>query len=444
MRELTFSPLAILQNPLYFQYDHEKDSWSLNEVATNRLACAVANCGVVEIRVLSHAPWAEHPYGLSSVFQPFLMNADRTKFDPSGYNSFYFPVLRRFMEIFLSYKIKTNLCLVDNCGLAGNYDRFNPWENNVQGIRSFYERAAWPLVKRFFEKCVDEFGIVSPGLVAKVKAAFSKTNLDLRVSFGNECQKIQMVDLVREAMLPVVVARKLDFKKLSYGAIMEEVEYKPLPPGWTPTKEQPKWDYYPGMAGTVDWLKKLVADTIGEDAKFKIWKECHGIGGKGYPRIPNRLHQVIYWWLRKDRASAKIRVRLSNDGVFDGNSLCDVEVDGKVTKRRPSAERMAEIIALCKPYANDISFEHLPKTKDLECIQATLRAMYMAMTGATPVEKWHYEEPAPVPEPQPEPIPGPLPEPPALPTCVEKYIKNRSVRHWQFGRYLLCKLGVKR
>ena len=61
-------------------------------------------------------------------------------------------------------------------------------------------------------------------------------------------------------------------------------------------------------------------------------------------------------------------------------------------------------------YGNDFTYEHLPKTEDLACITATLKAMYKAMTGKDPVEKYHYTPPVEPPEPPPPPPP---PEPPA-------------------------------
>lgn len=365
-RQLLFSPLCILQNPNYFIYDKAADKWMLNEVGANELFCAVANAGATGIRVLPWAPWEAHPYGLSSQFQPYRMNVDRTKFDLAAFNDYYFPLARRFIEIAKKYGLTTWFVLGDNCQFAGNYDRWSPWSNNAQGIGTFYESKAFPYFKKWFEKCIDEFA-----------------GLGVCWAWGNETNRPQMVDLARAAILPVVKARNLDFTKMTYGATMEEVDY--LPP--------PAADQYPGIAGTLDWLKKLVGDTLGDKAKLSIWKEVHSIGGKGYPKVPNRLHQALYWWART--ANNGIRIWLSNDGVFDGNSTCDVEQDGAVTKRRPSTERMAEIVQITMAYANDFTYEHLPKTKDLVCITATLRAMYRAMTGKDPETKYHYEPPPP-------------------------------------------------
>lgn len=424
MRQLIFSPLASIGSD-NFIYDHATDSWALNEDAVHRLFCAVSNAmepmpKKMEkgIRVIPYNPWNEHPHGLSSQFQPYVIDGD--KFDLSRFNDYYFRIVRQYVEIASTYGLKTWFALGDNCQFAGNYDKWCPWSNNVQGIGSFYESAAFPFFKAWFEKCLDEFD-----------------GLDVGWPFGNEVNRPQMRDVFKAAILPVIKARKLDLRNMAYGATMEEVDYKPMPEGWKPTPEQPRWDYYPGMAGTLDWLKKDVGDALGDKAKLSIWKEVHSIGGKGYPKIPNRFHQAMYWWARaKDNG---IRIWLSNDGVFDGNSECDVEIDGAQVKRRPSAERMAEIVKSTLQYANDFTYEHLPKTKDIVCITATLRAMYKAMTGKDPIEKYHYEPPAP-PAPEPGPWPTPEPEPKS---CYEKYIANRPMRLWQVGKFLSCWLWGK-
>jgi hypothetical protein len=400
MRQLVFSPLAAIGST-HFLYDPATDKWTLDEDAVNRLFCDVANAGATGIRIIPYNPWNAHPYGLKSQFQPYALNADCTAFNLGAFNGWYFPIVRKYIEIAKKYGMTTWFALLDNCQFTGDYDKWCPWSNNTQGIGTFYESKAWPFVKAWFEKCLAEFA-----------------GLGVCWAWGNETNDPRMVDLVKTAILPVIRAKGLDLKNMAYGATMKEVDYKPMPAGWVPTPEQPRWDYYPGMAGTLDWLKKLVGDEMGDAAKFSIWKEVHSIGGKGYPNIPNRLHQALYWWARTQNNG--IRIWLSNDGVFDGDSVCDVEQDGAVTKRRPSAERMAEIVKLTLRYSNDFTYEHLPKTRDLACITATLRAMYKAMTGAAPVAKYTYTPPVEPPDP-PEP---PEPPQPPVPPVPQPWLKD--------------------
>jgi hypothetical protein len=79
-------------------------------------------------------------------------------------------------------------------------------------------------------------------------------------------------------------------------------------------------------------------------------------------------------------------------------------------------------------------YEHLPKTRDIECITATLRAMYKAMTGEWPEEKYHYDPPEP-------PIPPDPPIPPE-PDCKCSYWLEKSgdgKRDW--ARWFKCLFG---
>jgi hypothetical protein len=106
---------------------------------------------------------------------------------------------------------------------------------------------------------------------------------------------------------------------------------------------------------------------------------------------------------------------------------------------------MAEIVKSTLVYGNDFTYEHLPKTRDLACITATLRAMYKAMTGADPVVKYHYTPPVEPPEP-PQPPEPPVPPTPPEPnkSCYQKYIANRPLSKWQIGKFLSCLMGGRK
>jgi hypothetical protein len=447
MRQLIFSPLASIGSD-NFIYDYAADKWSLNEDAVHHLFCDVSNSMEPMpknmekgIRVIPYNPWREHPYGLSSQFQPYEMNVDRTKFILKKRNTWYTPLVRKYFEIAGLYGLFTKFCLGDNCQFAGNYDKWCPWSNNEEGIGSFYESRAWPLFKTWFEECLEDF-----------------KGLNMQWAWFNEGAK-GSIEVAKNAIIPVILERKLDWSIMSYGATMDDVNYEPKPAGWIPTPEKKEWDYYPGMAGTLDWLKKLVADTIGgkegDKAKLKIWKEVHSIGGKGYPKIPNRLDQSLYWWARPKAkrnndgviplspsslkvlwekfkllltSPGDIRIAWSNDGVFDGNSKCDFDADDP-SHTRPDADRMAETVGLTLRYSNDFSYEHLPKTKDIVCITATLSAMYKVLAGKDSVPKYTYTSPpAPEPTPEPEPEPGPVPVPKC--TCSGWLWKGDFKRWW--------------
>jgi len=71
-------------------------------------------------------------------------------------------------------------------------------------------------------------------------------------------------------------------------------------------------------------------------------------------------------------------------------------------------------------YGNDFTYEHLPKTKDLACITATVKAIYKAAYGKDPVEKYHYTPPVEPPDP-PEP---PEPPQPPVPPVPQPWLKD--------------------
>lgn len=354
MRQIVYGLLCLLGDPRFLTYDGTTGKWTLNEKALDDHFAKIRVAGATGIRLLPWEPWEAHPYGIKSQFQPYVVLG--SKFDLAHFNTWYFPIARKAIEIAKKRGMTTWWCLGDNCQFSGGYAKWSPWVANIQGIGSFYEVKAFPLFKMWFEQCIRQFA-----------------GLDVRYPWFNEGNKPQAVALVKTAIFPVIKKYDLDPKKMTYGATMETVKYYPQPAGWVPTPEQPKWECYPGDAGMLDTLKKLVGDTFGDKYKFGIWKEVHGIGGKGYPKIPNRLHQALTWWARK--ANNGIRIWLSDDGVFDGDSLCDTEIYQGKLRRRPSATRWAEIAKVTKLYGNDFTIEVLPKTKDINCIVAKIKAI---------------------------------------------------------------------
>jgi len=429
MRQIVYGSICLLGDPRFISYDNALDKWTLNEDALHQHACAVANAISLAdgdplaakyekgIRLLPWAPWGQHPHGLSSQFQPYEMNADRTKFDLDHFNTWYFPIVTRAIEIWNLYGFRVWWCLFDNCQFSGNYGKWSPWENNVQGVTSVYDP------KAFQDPDADH-----PARMNRFKAWWNKclTNFAGRKvgwAWANEGSK-EMLPLAKGGIFPFLKAGTLDPKFMTYGATMEEVEYHPEIP-----VEQ--GGPYPGNAGMLDALKGIVGTLFGDKTKLAIWKEVHSIGGKGYPNIPNRLHQAATWWLRK--LSNGIRVWLSNDGVFDGDSGCDYDVWQGKLRRRPSAERMAEIVTSTKSYGNDITWEHLPKTEDMACILNTLKAMFKALFGKEPTAKYHYTPPVEPPEP---------PEPPAPQCSCALWLDTEGgTRKKDWWRWLRCIFG---
>jgi hypothetical protein len=481
MRQIVYGSICLLGDPRFISYDKPTDTWSLNEGALREHLCAVANVLSLAdgdslakkyekgVRLLPWSPWGEHPHGLSSQFQPYMMNADRTKFDLEHFNTWYFPIVKRVIAILNEYGFRVWWCLFDNCQFTGGFEKWSPWSTNTQGITSVYDPKAFQDPDEEHPVRVNLFKAWWKECIAKFKG------LKVGWAWSNEGNKVGMLALAKGGIFPILKSStSFDPKFMTYGATMEPVEYHPEIP-----VEQ--GGPYPGNAGMLDILKGVVGTLFGDKTKLAIWKEVHSIGGKGYPAIPNRLHQATVWWLRE--SSNGIRVWLSNDGVFDGDSECDTEIyEGKL-RRRPSAKRMVEIIMATKGYGNDITWEHLPKTEDMICILNTLRAMFKALFGKEPTAKYHYEPPPPTEyvmvvictgtnllpnlycpntaqvkflkgtEPtlvctlHKEPVDPPEPpQPPTPPTqsCVDKYIKNRPLSKWQIGKWFKCWFfGVK-
>lgn len=436
-RRICYSELCILGDPAYLAFDGK--SWALNEISTNQLYCAVANGGADSQRLLPWGVWGARPFGIRSQFAPYVFSGER--FDLSRWNDFYWPIVRRVIEIARSYEIKTWWCFGDNCQFHGAYRRWSPWVTNVNGVSTLWERAAHPFFKAMIEKSLAELGSLGVGWC-----------------WGNEMEAAHFQELAKAAIFPFLSSGQIAPENCTYGATMKSVPYVFNP-------ETGKWEYA-GNAGVLDQVKEDVGAAFGDAAKLAIWKEVHGCGGKGYPAVPNRLHQALTWWARpKDNG---IHIWLSDDGVWDGDSACDFET--ATDHRRPSAARWDNIVAESKYYGNSFVFEHLPKGGDVACQKATMKAIYRALNGKDPEEKWHYEPPSPPPPLVKRKIcassglaPGPycptvveisVPEgTPAFPlcaehtsptepkSCYEKYIKGRPISKWQLGAFLRCLFG---
>ena len=379
MRQIIYGCIALLQDPRFVKYDKALDKWYLDENAWNIECCAVANAGAVGIRLLPWGPWGAHPYGIKSQFQPYALNADCTAFNLGAFNNWYFPTVKRVIEIANTYGLKVWWAWGDNCQFSGAYRKWSPWVTNTQGITSCYEPAAYPFIKTWIQKCRDEFA-----------------GLGVAWAWGNEMNDARMDELVRACIFPILP--ELDPKMMTYGAHTKDAPYVN--------------GNYEGDAGMLDLLKKITGLEFGDPMKLVIWKETHSVGGKGYPAKPNRLDQALYWWARE--ADNGIRIWLSDDGVFDGDSACDFDIYNGKLRRRPSAARWAEVVKMTLKYGNDFTYEHLPKTEDLACITATVKAIYKAVYGKDPVEKYHYTPPVEPPEP-PQPPEPPVPPTPPVP-----------------------------
>jgi hypothetical protein len=347
MRKIIYGLLCLLGDPRFLTYDGATGKWNLQEKALDSHLAKIHAAGAIGIRILPWEPWEMHPYGIKSQFQPYA--ALGSKYDLSKKNTYYKPIVRRAVEIAKKNGMKTWWCMFDNCQFGGTYKRWSPWVNNVQGITTVYEKKAWPYLRAFWEDCIALFA-----------------GLDVRYCWANEGNKPGMVDIVQNVIFPMIKKLTLDPKKMTYGATMEPAEYVN--------------GVYLDTNDVQSKLKGMTEDAFDKATKLAIWREVHGIGGKGYPARPNQLDQAIVSWARKRNNG--IRIWLSDDGVWDGDSLCDTEFYLGKLRRRPSATRWAEIVKATKGYGNDFTYEHLPKGTNDVCQVATIKAIHKAIYGS--------------------------------------------------------------
>ena len=350
----------------------ENGEWKCDEVLLNKTYCAVANAGATGQRIIPWTVWQPHPHGINSQLQPYILNGD--KYDLSTFNTWYFPIVQKIIQIAQKFDIKTWFCLADNCQFHGDYRKWSPWVTNVNGVTTIFQPAAYPYFKAWIKKCIAELGPLGVGWI-----------------WGNEMQPQAMRELAAFCIHPFYNSGQMAFSNSAYGAVMKDAPYVR--------------GEYVGNAGVLDDLKADVGEKYGDAAKLAIWKEVHGCGKRGDNALipPNRIDQALYWWARKRNNG--IRIWLSDDGVKDGTSACDRDTDGA----RTSSEMWFQIVKLACQYANDFVFEHLPQSSDLACQTNTLKEIYRAIHGEYPTEKYHYDPPIPPTPPEPEP---PEPEPP--------------------------------
>lgn len=366
MKSITFGAICLFGDERFLTYDKAKDAWTLDEGELDAYFKKMRNAGATGIRLLPWAPrgwYGPSPFDLNLQFQPYMVLGN--KYTLAAFNKFYFPIAKRVIQIAKKYGLQTWWCWGDNCQFSGPYRKWSPWVTNVQGVATCYDPKAVPFIKAWIQKCADEF-----------------KGLGVSWAWGNEMTPAGMEAVAQNAIFPMIKKLKLDPKQMTYGAIMKDVKYYPKPAGWKPTPTQKEWEYYPGNAGMLDQLKKITGTAFGDPFKLAIWKEVHGIGGKGYPKIPNRLDQAEKWWLRQKNNG--IRVSFSNDGVKDGDSKCDVASDGA----RPSAARMGEIAKALAAFGNDVMIEQCPQGPDDACHVATLREIYKGLNGKYPVARY--------------------------------------------------------
>mgnify|MGYP001342012740 CR=1 FL=1 len=326
----------------------------LNDFEFRKYVQKIANAGANCWRLLPFSVWGVS--SVNEVFSPYQVAGG--KFDLTKWRPEYFDTMRKVFKILRQYGILPIFDLFDNCQLGQDTKRFSPWANNVQGVSSFYVPAADKFSRLWIEKCLQEFkgiayGQCNEGADGIVRMAGAVINPALNVA----------------GLMPWV-----------FGAT-----YK------TSGRE------------TLLALKKQAEIYFGEKrSRFGTMRPTHG--------CTNEKDDQFYHPLGMWGGGHPICILFEDDGVSDGDSACDRNMDGNKVWARPSAStwnNMAKIAIRDKKVAS-IGFIHSPeKGEDIKCQVTTIAAIskaYHEITGEWPKnwQRW----PAPIEKviEQPEPI----------------------------------------
>jgi hypothetical protein len=322
--------MGLLQDDAGFVTFNGK-AWILDETAFTKHLKPIADAGADFIRFLPWGVWGSHKYGKASQFQPYFLDTSRDKWDLSAFNTHYFPIVKRVIEIINGLNMTVMFCFFDNCQFHGGYSKWSPWVSNVQGISTLYDPAADVYTKRWVSTMTLRF-----------------KDADVIWAFGNELENQAAPDFIKRVIFPYIKTRKLDFNRLTYGATVK----------------------VPVLGSVQHQVRLAVRRVFGRPAEEKIIMEDHGWG----------FNDSLPEWEYGPGIC-------SDDGFYGGKSLCDKRSKGA----RPSAAEWgvkAKYILNHYP-KRTISFEHLPgfyPPNDV-CQAATIRAIsgaYRIKFGAWP------------------------------------------------------------
>lgn len=356
----------------YGSFDGTK--FTLDEVGLDKEFRAVANAGANFVRVFPWGVWGNHPFGKRSQFQPYVLDISRDKWDLSKFNGYYFPIMRRVFEIANSVNLSVMFCWFDACQFHGDsIKRWSPWANNVQDITRPEEKGADQYTRAWILKVLAEFG-----------------GYDALWSFGNEMIHASFPAFVSRVIVPIVRSKNLDFKRLTYGAHLTPYPYE----------GNHEYSRPADNPSVQDIVQGIFEDEFGLAAKMAVIRDAHGCGGPCEPRDNERpygetLDQALY------TSKAAVRWLVSDDGVYNGNSLCDFDAQ---LRYRPAPATWGAMVRYVLGIHPNSNFEHIPNGPDLACHIETFEAIsqaYRDLFGKWPTNYGKYP-PAPAPDPDRE------------------------------------------
>lgn len=344
----------------WVRYDGK--TWTLDEESWKKECATIANAGANAVRILPYAVWDPRPYGRRSQFQPWVYDQAANKWDLSKFNGYYFPILRRIVEIVNAYGMEAWVAWFDGCQLQpGYWTAYSPWAHNLQGITHFYDVKADPFCKAWIRKIVHEL-----------------EGCRVLWPWGNELPDRQTgPEWVRRVVFPMIKELAIPYNRMTYGFTMDEAPYL----------GQGKFADKPTMQDTA--RKYFGEDFPPESNKFKLIREVHKCGTlalDSYCAYGRRPAQAAYWWGGRPVGP----FILSDDGVHEWKNPAD--------GGRPDAARWKAMATWALKYSNLGGLEHLPEGGPLEYqvgVVAAIGAAYHATYKAWPENtgKWTYIPP---------------------------------------------------
>ena len=354
--------------------------------------CANSGMRVIRKFLWSPASWFGITGSIKQAFTPYAIIGE--KFDLAHENNWYWPIMEEMRDIDKSAGVTGRYDITDNCDLVGSgkWDKWVPWINNVQGIKTLYQKEAYPYHKTL------------------IKATIKNMGTDCY--YGANESGAGFVGNWDSVIMPLLRDGTIIPRLFCYGAVMPEATYLGNGKYAEPIPE--------GTQGTL----KEHAESISLAVKLAIYREVHSLGappyrnGKPLPYDDRKygpmLHQMIKFW-----GDNPICVWPSTDGKGPSighayASPCDYQA-GETARVRPSIMR-AMAVELMRNYPSEkggmtqcVIIEYCPQLrtipKNLPCILQNFEALSKAVYDVKGVWPENYGKRPYVPEP---PAPPPV------------------------------------
>lgn len=306
-------------------------AWKFDRAALQAHLMAISDAGANTVRLFAYT---------GAEFTPFVKPGNA--WDIGAFNDYYFPVMRQAIQAANECGLRVIFDWLNNCETG----QASPYFNNSNGVDGYYDQAAYPHVRSFMKRCVDEFA-----------------GLDIIWSFGNEMSGDGAIELAQNTFFPVVREKNLDPAKLTVGAQMTRVPYNPATGA------------YSGPPTVQDIIRANFENygnpPNGEPAKLKLGREVHNCGVAVGP--DTMVDQALWWWGGNPQVGWFI---ISDDGEWGGASACDRTFYNGQWQVRPSPGQWRTTAREVFTRSTRGGVEHAPKAAhDVVCQQMTFRAI---------------------------------------------------------------------